>query len=61
MKVSAITVSHGHSEELAESLPALASQADEVLVIANTAESVPPPGLSNSLLQSREAPRVRVL
>jgi N-acetylglucosaminyl-diphospho-decaprenol L-rhamnosyltransferase len=61
VKVSAITVSHGHTGELAESLPALASQVDEVLVIANTSESVPPPGLSNSLLQSREAPRVRVL
>ncbi len=60
MKVSAITVSHGHRDELAESLPALAPQVDEVLVIANTPESAPQ-GLSNSLLQSPELPGVRVL
>jgi N-acetylglucosaminyl-diphospho-decaprenol L-rhamnosyltransferase len=35
MKVSAVVVSHGHAAELAQSLPALAGQADETLVIAN--------------------------
>jgi len=41
VRVSAIVVSHGHREELAESLPALASQVDEVVVIANTHASAP--------------------
>ena len=35
MKVSAIVVSHGHREELAQSLPALLPQVDEAVVIAN--------------------------
>ncbi len=42
MKVSAVVVSHGHAEELAHSLPALAPQVDELLVIANTPGSLPP-------------------
>ncbi len=42
MKVSAVLVSHGHAEELTHSLPALAPQVDELLVIANTPGSVPP-------------------
>jgi len=44
MKVSAVVVSHGHAAELARSLPALAPQVDELLVIANvpgSAEGVP--------------------
>ena len=41
MKVSAIVVSHGHIAELAESLPALAPQVDEVVVIANVPGSAP--------------------
>jgi N-acetylglucosaminyl-diphospho-decaprenol L-rhamnosyltransferase len=41
VKVSAVVVSHGHAEELAVSLPALAPQVDELLVIANTPGSVP--------------------
>ena len=41
MKVSAVVVSHGHRAELAESLPALASQVDEILVIANVPGSAP--------------------
>jgi N-acetylglucosaminyl-diphospho-decaprenol L-rhamnosyltransferase len=41
MKVSAIVVSHGNAAELAESLPALAPQVDELLVIANTPGSAP--------------------
>ncbi len=35
MKVSAVVVSHGHAEELARSLPVLAPQVDELLLIAN--------------------------
>lgn len=41
MKVSAIVVSHGHRAELAESLPALAPQVDEIVVIANVPGSEP--------------------
>jgi len=40
VKVSAVVVSHGHADELARSLPALAPQVDETLVIANLAASV---------------------
>jgi N-acetylglucosaminyl-diphospho-decaprenol L-rhamnosyltransferase len=35
MKVSAVVVSHGHAAELGRSLPELASQVDELVVIAN--------------------------
>jgi GT2 family glycosyltransferase len=42
MKVSAVVISHGHAEELARSLPALAPQVDELLLIANPVpDSVP--------------------
>ncbi len=41
MKVSAVVVSHGHRAELAESLPALAPQVDEIVVVANTPGSAP--------------------
>ena len=44
MKVSAVVVSHGHSTELARSLPALLPQVDEMVVVANlpgSAEGVP--------------------
>ena len=47
MKVSAVVISHGHAEELEASLPPLAPQVDELLVIANIPGSVPaglPPG-----------------
>jgi GT2 family glycosyltransferase len=40
MKVAAVVVSHGHPAELAESLPALAPQVDELVVIANVPGSV---------------------
>jgi N-acetylglucosaminyl-diphospho-decaprenol L-rhamnosyltransferase len=40
-RVSAIVVSHGHRAELAESLPALAPQVDEIVVIANVPGSTP--------------------
>jgi N-acetylglucosaminyl-diphospho-decaprenol L-rhamnosyltransferase len=36
VKVSAVVVSHGHTAELAASVPALLPQVDEVVVIANT-------------------------
>lgn len=42
MKVSAVVVSHGHAAELAESLPALREQVDELVVIANVPGSAPP-------------------
>src|ERR1700731_2135560 len=41
MRVSAVVISHGHADELARSLPALAPQVDELLVIANVPGSVP--------------------
>jgi GT2 family glycosyltransferase len=41
VKVSAVVVSHGHADELARSLPALAPQVDELLVIANVPGSLP--------------------
>ncbi len=40
-RVSAVVVSHGHAAELAESLPALAAQVDEVVLVANIAGSIP--------------------
>jgi N-acetylglucosaminyl-diphospho-decaprenol L-rhamnosyltransferase len=39
--ISAIVVSHGHAEELAESLPALAPQVDEIVLVANTPAGLP--------------------
>jgi N-acetylglucosaminyl-diphospho-decaprenol L-rhamnosyltransferase len=42
MKVSAVVISHGHADELAHSLPSLAPQVDELLVIANIPGSLPP-------------------
>ena len=41
MRVSAVVISHGHSDELEHSLPALAPQVDELLLIANIPGSVP--------------------
>jgi GT2 family glycosyltransferase len=41
MRVAAVVVSHGHPRELEESLPALAPQVDELVVIANVPGSVP--------------------
>jgi GT2 family glycosyltransferase len=40
VSVSAVVVSHGHAEELERSLPALAPQVDELLVISNLPGSV---------------------
>jgi len=41
VRVAAIVVSHGHPAELAQSLPALEPQVDELVVIANVPGSVP--------------------
>lgn len=41
MRVAAVVVSHRHPAELAESLPALEPQVDELVVIANVPGSVP--------------------
>ena len=41
MRVSAVVISHRHADELERSLPALAPQVDELLVIANVPGSVP--------------------
>ena len=41
MRVSAVVISHGHAGELEHSLPALATQVDELLVIANIPGSLP--------------------
>ena len=41
MKVSGVVISHGHALELEQSLPALAPQVDELVVIANIPGSVP--------------------
>src|SRR5688572_8040938 len=40
VKVSAVVASHGHAQELIRSLPALVSQVDETLVLANLPGSV---------------------
>ena len=40
MTVSAVVVSHGHARELERSLPALAPQVDELVVISNLPGSV---------------------
>jgi N-acetylglucosaminyl-diphospho-decaprenol L-rhamnosyltransferase len=42
VSVSAVVVSHGHARELERSLPALAPQVDELVVIANIPGSVGP-------------------
>jgi GT2 family glycosyltransferase len=42
VRVSAVVVSHGHAAELERSLPALAAQVDEVVVVANLPGSAGP-------------------
>jgi GT2 family glycosyltransferase len=41
VKVSAVVISHGHADELTRSLPALAPQVEELVVIANVPGSLP--------------------
>ena len=45
MQVSAVVISHGHADELAHSLPVLAPQVDELLLIANPVPNSVPGGL----------------
>jgi N-acetylglucosaminyl-diphospho-decaprenol L-rhamnosyltransferase len=52
VNVAAIVVSHGHRAELAESLPALVPQVDEVLVIANVPGSAPDDPLGARVLEN---------
>ena len=40
MSVSAVVVSHGHATDLERSLPALALQVDEIVVVANLPGSI---------------------
>jgi GT2 family glycosyltransferase len=40
--VSAVVISHGHADDLARSLPVLAPQVDELVVVANVPGSLPP-------------------
>ena len=56
MKVSAVVVSHGHARELAESLPALGPQVDELVVVANVPGSVEDVPAGVSVLEN-ERPR----
>jgi N-acetylglucosaminyl-diphospho-decaprenol L-rhamnosyltransferase len=57
MKVSAVVISHGHADELARSLPALAPQVDELLVIANVPDSVPSSLLEGVRVLANEVPQ----
>ena len=41
MNVSGVVISHGHAQDLERTLPALAEQVDELVVVANIAGSVP--------------------
>jgi N-acetylglucosaminyl-diphospho-decaprenol L-rhamnosyltransferase len=54
-RVSAVVVSHGHAEELEASLPALAPQVDEVLLVANVPGSLPA-GLHGARVVENERP-----
>jgi N-acetylglucosaminyl-diphospho-decaprenol L-rhamnosyltransferase len=51
MRVSAVVISHGHREELAQSLPALIPQVDEAVVIANRPGSEPADALGARVVQ----------
>ena len=52
MNVSAVVVSHGHRAELAESLPALAPQVDEIVIVANVPGSAPADPLGARVLEN---------
>ncbi|HET7567799.1 MAG TPA: glycosyltransferase family 2 protein [Gaiellaceae bacterium] len=58
MRVSAVVISHGHAEELVVSLPALAPQVDELLVVANPVPDSLPAELPDG---ARVHPNERVL
>ena len=57
MKVSAVVISHGHADELVHSLPVLAPQVDELLVIANIPGSLPPQLPDGARVLENERPR----
>jgi len=52
VKVSAVVISHGHRDELAESLPALLPQVDEVVVVANLPGSAPADALGARVIET---------
>jgi N-acetylglucosaminyl-diphospho-decaprenol L-rhamnosyltransferase len=52
VRVAGVVVSHGHREELAESLAALVPQVDEVVVIANTPASGPADPLGARVIEN---------
>jgi len=49
VKVSGVVISHGHAEELAHSLPTLAAQVDELLLIVNPVPGSVPPQLPDGV------------
>ena len=57
MSVSAVVVSHGHADELATLLPALAPQVDELVVVANLPGSAPATLPADARLIENERPR----
>jgi N-acetylglucosaminyl-diphospho-decaprenol L-rhamnosyltransferase len=57
VKVSAVVISHGHANELEHSLPALAPQVEELLVIANIPGSLPPQLPEGIRVRENAAPR----
>jgi GT2 family glycosyltransferase len=56
VKVSAVVISHGHAGELEQSLPALAPQVDELLVIANIPGSLPATLPESARVLANDAP-----
>jgi N-acetylglucosaminyl-diphospho-decaprenol L-rhamnosyltransferase len=52
MKVSAVVISHGHRAELRQALPALVSQVDETVVIANIPGSSPEDTLGARVIEN---------
>jgi GT2 family glycosyltransferase len=57
VRVSAVVISHGHAGELELSLPALAPQVDELLVIANIPGSLPAQLPEGTRVLENAAPR----
>jgi len=55
-RISAVVVSHGHARELEASLPALAPQVDELVVVANLPNSLPA-DLQGARVIENERPR----
>jgi GT2 family glycosyltransferase len=54
--ISGVVVSHGHSHDLESSLPALAPQVGELVVVANVPGSLPP-DLHGALVVENDRPR----